>query len=267
MNDDATTADRWDPDRYHRFRAERRRPFDDLVRHLRPIPGGRLVDLGCGTGELTADAAVALGATAAVGLDASPSMLGRTDEVRAPGVELAFRRGDLATFEEPDAWDVVIASASLHWVPDHEDVLARWRRSLRPGGQLAVQVPANPDHPSHTTIDEVLAEPPFAELVPDPPADPLHHVLDPARYAEVLFDLGAADPLVRLQVYGMALASTAEVVEWTSGTALTRVRRVLDDDAYERFVERYRTRLLEHLGDRRPYYYAFKRILVVATFD
>jgi trans-aconitate 2-methyltransferase len=98
------------------------------------------------------------------------------------------------------------------------------------------------------------------------PDDPLRSVLDPARYAEVLFDLGSTDPLVRLQVYGMALTSAAEVVEWTSGTALTRVERVLEPDAFARFVERYRERLVAHLRDRRPYYYAFKRILMVATF-
>ena len=266
MDEPPTPSDRWDPDRYHRFRAERRRPFDDLVAELHPTPGGRLVDLGCGTGELTAAAAAALGASSALGLDASPAMLARAAAVTAPGLDLTFREGDLAAFEEPSSWDVVLANASLHWVPDHPTVLARWRRSLRPGGQLAVGVPANPDHPSHTTITEVLAEEPFATLVPDPPPDPLHSVLDPARYAEVLWDLGAPDPLVRLQGYGMAMASTAEVVEWTSGTALTRVRRLLDDDAYDRFVDRYRTRLLERLGDRSPYYYAFKRILMVATF-
>jgi trans-aconitate 2-methyltransferase len=262
----APAPDPWDPDRYHRFRAERRRPFDDLLALLRPAPGGRLVDLGCGTGELTAAAAVALGVDRALGVDASSAMLGRAADVAAPGVDLSFAEGDLAAFEEPGQWDVVIANAALHWVPDHPGVLARWRRSLRPGGQIAVQVPANPDHPSHTTITEVLAEEPFATLAPDVPDDPLRSVLDPARYAEVLFDLGSTDPLVRLQVYGMALTSAAEVVEWTSGTALTRVERVLEPDAFARFVERYRERLVAHLGDRRPYYYAFKRILMVATF-
>jgi trans-aconitate 2-methyltransferase len=263
---DGPARDTWDPDRYHRYRTERRRPFDQLVALLEPIPGGTLVDLGCGTGELTAAAAEALGVSGAVGIDASPAMLDQARDVAAPGVDLTFRRGDLAAFDEPASWDVVLANASLHWVPDHAAVLARWRRSLRAGGQLAVGVPANPDHPSHTTITEVLAEEPFASLVPDPPPDPLHSVLDPARYAEILWELGARDPLVRLEVFGMELSSTAEVVEWTSGTALTRVRRLVDEATYERFVDRYRERLVQRLGDRSPYYYAFKRILMVARF-
>jgi trans-aconitate 2-methyltransferase len=45
------------------------------------------------------------------------------------------------------------------------------------------------------------------------------------------------------------------------GTSLTRFERLLDAETYERFVERYTERLVETVGDRRPYYYPFKRIL------
>ena len=48
------STDTWDPDTYHRFQAERRQPFDDLLALVEPVPSGRVVDLGCGTGELTA---------------------------------------------------------------------------------------------------------------------------------------------------------------------------------------------------------------------
>ena len=267
--DTDAARDSWDPDHYHRFRAERRRPYDDLVRLLRPVAGGSLVDLGCGTGELTADAAVALGASRALGIDASAAMLERAAEVSSPDVAISFQMGDIAAFgtsTHDGRWDVVMANAALQWVPRHVEVLAQWRSTLNPAGQLAVQVPANVDHRSHTTITEVLGEAEFAEYAADVPDDPVDSVLDPAHYAEVLFDLGAPDPLVRLQVYGMALRDAAQVVEWTAGTALTRVQRVLVPEVFDRFVERYRERLVEHLGSASPYYYAFKRILMVATF-
>jgi trans-aconitate 2-methyltransferase len=54
--------DPWNPDRYARFAAERRLPFDDLVALLSPAPGGRVVDLGCGPGELTRELHARLGA-------------------------------------------------------------------------------------------------------------------------------------------------------------------------------------------------------------
>src|SRR2546427_796028 len=48
-------GDAWNPDQYARFRAERSQPFFDLLGLVRARPGMRVVDLGCGTGELTAE--------------------------------------------------------------------------------------------------------------------------------------------------------------------------------------------------------------------
>ena len=48
-----TPIDGWSPDQYERFRSERQQPFDDLLTLCHPVPGGRIVDLGCGTGDLT----------------------------------------------------------------------------------------------------------------------------------------------------------------------------------------------------------------------
>lgn len=258
--------DTWEPDRYHRFRAQRARPFRDLVALVEPRPGGRLLDLGCGSGELTLEAVEALGVAEAVGLDASPAML---SAARQLGDErLTFAEGDLAAPTVEGDWDVVLANASLQWVPDHDAVLADWRSRLRPGGQLAVQVPANPDHPSHLAITEVLHSEPFFSLLDGaPPPDPLLSVRSPEQYAELLWALGAADQVVRLEVYGMEMPDVGAVADWTGGTALNRVRAVLDDEQFAEFDHRYRALLATELGDPEPYFYAFKRILMWARFD
>jgi trans-aconitate 2-methyltransferase len=88
------------------------------------------------------------------------------------------------------------------------------------------------------------------------------NVLAPVRYAELLDGLGASEQSVRLQIYAHRLASTAEVAEWVKGSTLTRVRRAADDDdTYAAFLDRYRRRLVDTLGDRAPYTYFFQRIL------
>ncbi len=45
--------DAWNPDQYERFRDERSRPFFGLMAPVQPEPDMRVIDLGCGTGELT----------------------------------------------------------------------------------------------------------------------------------------------------------------------------------------------------------------------
>lgn len=253
-------GDTWDPDQYRRFQAERDQPFLDLLDLVEPVgPDAAAVDLGCGDGRLTALAHERLAPASTLGIDSSAAML-----ADAPtGVDgLRFEQGDISTWTADAAFDVVLANAALHWVPDHPAVLGRWVAALRPGGQLAVQVPANADHASHTVLAEVTAELGI-EAEPDPVAV---NVLRPEGYAALLDDLGATEQSVRLQVYAHRLATSADVVEWVKGTTLTRVRKVADDATYAAFLDHYRTRLLDVIGDRAPYTYLFKRILFRARF-
>jgi trans-aconitate 2-methyltransferase len=201
-----------------------------------------------------------LDAEETVGIDSSASML---DQARALDVHgLSFREGDLASFADPDGVDVILSNAALHWVPDHDAVLARWRDALRDGGQLAVQMPTNADHPSHVLARALAEEEPFAcAFDGEPPTDPVLRVRPPEEYAVLLDRLGFERQHVRLQVYPHRLASTGEVVEWVKGTNLTRFERSLPPELYAEFLERYRARLLEVLGDQQPYLYTFKRIL------
>lgn len=253
----------WDPAQYRRFAAERRQPFDDLVSLCRPVPGGTVVDLGCGTGELTAELHRAMAAASTTGVDSSAAMLAEAPRSVAG---LRFVEADLARYDGPPA-DLVFANASLQWVSDHPALLGQLRALVRPGGQLAFQVPANFSHPSHVVARQVASRPEFlAALGGELPADRGDSVLSPEAYAERLHELGARPQVVRLQIYGHELDSTADVVEWVRGTLLVPYRERLDDQAFERFVAAYRARLLEVLGDRSPYFYGFARILCWAAF-
>jgi trans-aconitate 2-methyltransferase len=261
-----TPIDGWRPDQYERFRSQRRQPFDDLLALCHPVPGGCVVDLGCGTGDLTRVLHEELQAKETVGIDSSPSMLARA-QAAYPGVPgLSFVQGDIATWLD-DGLDLVFANASLQWIDDHLNLLARMRTALAPGGQLAFQVPANYRHPSHVLAQAVANEAPFIDALDgDAPEDRGRFVLSPELYADLLYELGSRDQVVRMEVYGHELESTSEVVEWVMGTLLTPYRKRLDPELFEEFVERYRELLVEELGEREPYFYGFRRILCWASF-
>lgn len=253
-------GDAWSPAQYERFRLERRQPFDDLLGLVRRAPGMRVIDLGCGTGELTAKLHERLDARRTLGIDDSPAMLERARVRARPGLD--FAPGDIAAFAIGSEYDLVFSNAALQWLPDHERLLARLTRALAPGGQLAVQVPANQDHPAHIAARQLAAEEPFASAMREP--GPANEVLAPERYAALLDHLGYAEQHVRLQVYAHRLASRDEVVEWLRGSQLTTFEARLTPVLFAEYLARYRTRLASRLADTRPFFFPFKRILLWA---
>jgi trans-aconitate 2-methyltransferase len=252
--------DVWNPAQYERFHDERSRPFHDLVALVRPAPAMRVVDLGCGTGILTETLHRTLGARETLGVDVSDAMLARARERTVDG--LRFEHAEIADFAPGARFDLVFSNAALHWLPDHPRLFARLVAMLRDGGQLAVQMPANYDHPSHTVAAAVAGEPPFRELLGEGAGQP--GVLAPEAYAAILDRLGCTEQHVRLQVYVHHLARREEVVEWTRGTLLTAYERRLPADLFARFLARYRERLLPELDETTPYTFLFKRILLWA---
>jgi trans-aconitate 2-methyltransferase len=253
-------ADSWDPAQYERFSDERSAPFFDLVSLVEPCPGGSVVDLGCGTGELTRVLHQRTRAKTTLGIDSSESMLAKSTEHAGAG--LSFELGDIAGWSSTEPVDVVFSNAALHWVDDHPELFARLTRALRQGGQLAVQMPANHDHASHLVAERVAAEAPFREAlggyVRKAP------VLGVEQYAVLLHRLGYASQHVRLQVYLHLLPEPGAVVEWVKGTLLTDYKRRLEPDVFEQFVARYRELLLAKLTDDRPFPLTFKRVLLWA---
>jgi trans-aconitate 2-methyltransferase len=251
--------DVWKPELYARFRSERSRPFFDLLAMVRPVPGMRVVDLGCGTGELTGEAHRRLSARSTLGVDSSPAMLEKAAPLAEGG--LSFASGDIGQFvAPPGGYDLVLSNAALHWLPDHPALLGRLAAGLAPGGQLAVQVPANQTHASHRIANELAREEPFASAL----AGYVRHrsVLTPVEYALLLRRVGFAEQEVRLQVYLHELSEPADVVEWCRGTLLTDYEKRLPPDLWQRFLDDYRERVVKAIPDERPYPYTYQRILI-----
>jgi trans-aconitate 2-methyltransferase len=255
------SADGWSPAQYDRFRAERRQPFADLLALVRPAPHPRVVDLGCGTGEPTAELHDRLAAAETVGLDTSAEMLAQAAALSRPGLRFERRSIEDYAAAPGSPVDVVFSNAAFHWVPDHEALFRRLCFALVPGGQLAVQMPANDDQPAHRAALEVADEAPFRDALGDE-GRRRSPVLAPEAYAVLLDRLGFAQQHVRLQVYGHQLESREAVVEWMKGAALTHYRERLPPELFERFLDAYRERVLAVLPDARPVFFPYKRLLL-----
>lgn len=251
-------TDTWNPTQYDKFQREREQPLFDLLALVHPQPNMRAVDLGCGTGRLTRALHEHLRARETTGIDRSARMLEQAAHESTPG--LHFEEGTIESFPgDRGAFDLIFSNAAFHWVEDHPGLLARLAAALAPAGQLAFQVPAQHEQPSHRLAEGLATEEPFKSALggwqrPQP-------VLEPHEYATLLYRLGFASPVVRLHIYPHVLARPEDVVEWMKGTLLTEYERHLPPDLRAPFVDAYRTRILEHLGDTRPFFFPFRRIL------
>jgi trans-aconitate methyltransferase len=106
----------------------------DLLPLLNPQPGEKIIDLGCGTGNLTAQ--IADSGAEILGIDRSPEMIG---QARQNFPKLRFLLADAASFEVPNPADAVFSNAALHWVTDAESAVKCIARALRPGGRFVAE--------------------------------------------------------------------------------------------------------------------------------
>lgn len=107
-------------------------------------PGERVLDIACGTGLVTFEAADAVGAEGHVlGIDLSGRMVeaARTRALRRKDTQVAFERMDAEALEVPDAsFDVALCSLGLMYMPDPVHALREMRRIVRPEGRVVVSV-------------------------------------------------------------------------------------------------------------------------------
>lgn len=260
MYERSTTAAKWDPGVYGRYAHHRSRPFHDLVGRIAAAAPARVVDLGCGSGELTATLADRWPSAQVLGVDNSPEMLARAAAHARP--RLNFDLGDLTDRRPGPDVDVVVSNAAYQWVPGHETVLASIAGDLPAGGWLAVQVPGNFRSGSHVAIRELVAEPRWQDATGGLRlrADP---VLEPAGYTELLAAAGLL-PDVWETTYQQLLGGHDPVLDWVRGTALRPVLTALAEELHEEFLDELGRRLRE-VYPARPSgtVFGFRRIFAV----
>ena len=255
--------DSWNPAQYDKFKAQRSQPFYDLMHLLKrdetPDTHPRLIDLGCGTGELTKELHEYMHARETLGIDSSAEMLKKAVAFATP--TLTFEQGNIESWNAPAMFDVVFSNAALQWCANHKELFARLTKSLKPNGQLAIQMPMNHDYPTHLIAQAMSQEKPWKHLLKEP-YKKQDEMLTVEDYATLMFQLGFKEQTVEMKVYGHILESREGVIEWVRGTLLTYFQSRLPADDYAAFVDDFRERLFAVLPDNEPFFYPFKRVLI-----
>ena len=129
------TGNRWDPDKYDRAGGFVWRYGRELVELLDPRPGERVLDAGCGAGQLTT--LIAESGADVVGVDNSPEMV---ESAARNYPALRFEVVDVRDLPYSGEFDAVFSNAVLHWVLPPEAAVKSIRRALKPGGRLVAEL-------------------------------------------------------------------------------------------------------------------------------
>jgi trans-aconitate 2-methyltransferase len=252
----------WNPDVYLAFADHRGRPFFDLTARVGAENPRRVVDLGCGPGNLTVSLAQRWPGAVVEAWDSSPEMV---EAARERGVDAHV--GDVRNWIPQADTDVVVSNATLQWVSEHSRLLVRWAQQLAAGSWIAMQVPGNFDAPSHRAVRELARQ--------DKWSGPLRdfvfrdgQVDGPTGYAELLIDAGCIVDAWET-TYVHELTGEHPVLEWIIGTALRPVKSRLTDAQWEQFC-RELLPLLDAAYPARPdgrTFFPFRRVFVVAQVN
>jgi trans-aconitate 2-methyltransferase len=136
----AMPASDWDAATYHRVSAPQVSWGRKVLAQLELRGDETVVDAGCGSGRLTAELVERLPQGTVIAVDASPAMLEvAARELERFGDRVQLVQSDLLDLDMDRVADVIVSTATFHWVLDHPALFAVLHRALRPGGRLLAQ--------------------------------------------------------------------------------------------------------------------------------
>jgi len=236
------------------YDAELRRHHEVLRRAFGVQLHDHVLDIGCGAGQTTRQAARTAREGSALGVDVSTPAIERARELaRAEELRnVTFSRADAQDHRFPEErFDLAISRFGTMFFDDPGAAFANIRRALRPAGRLVMMVwQAHERNEWDVAIRQSLAEPGGAVAVADGGPDPFS-LADPLAVKEILEAAGFADTAftdVREPVYYGP--DVAAALDWVRGfTCTSEVLKRLDPAAAARAVGRLREVLAAHLGD------------------
>jgi len=245
----------WNADQYLKFADERTRPCRDLLAAIDLPSVHQLIDLGCGPGNSTTALADRWPGAEITGLDNASSMIGVAENAQ-PQHRWMVREIAEWAMNERDQFDLVFSNAALQWVPDHASLYPRLIDRVRPGGALAVQIPANSDALPHRLM---------RELAPSGLRVREWHAHDHAFYYDILAARAGRVDIWQTE-YQHVMPNADAIVEWYKGSGMRPFLEAMALDQREKFLREYTDRIREAYRVRPDgkVLFPFLRLFVVA---
>ncbi|HLX92405.1 MAG TPA: methyltransferase domain-containing protein [Puia sp.] len=252
----------WDPAIYNRFKSERAKPFYDLLALIHNREYVDVIDLGCGTGELTKQLADEMLKARVLGIDSSVQMLNASSVFG--NSRLRFEQKSIeAQIGSAAKWDLVFSNAALQWVENHSETFPKIISSLNPGGQLLVQIPSQHHNLTNKLLKRLSDRDSFRTLLPSGISN--SPVLELEEYAALLFARGCKALTIFEKIYPVVVPGIRELFEWVSGTAIIPYLENLPQELHGQFNDEFE-QLLQENFDVNPVFYPFKRIIISGIF-
>ncbi|HKI99536.1 MAG TPA: methyltransferase domain-containing protein [bacterium] len=251
----------WDPAQYLNFADHRLRPALELLARIPVDSPVRVVDLGCGPGNVTRYLRERWPLAEITGLDSSAEMLARAREADR---SIQWEQADFGTWQPAQPPQVIYANAALHWLGDHAALIARLMGFLAPEGVLAVQMPRNFREPSHAMMADAAHGGPWAKrvtgLLRPPPVE------EPQFYYDVLAPLSRRLDIWETR-YLQVLSGENPVAEFTKGSWLKPLLDALEEPERSAFEADYRRRIAQAYPRREDgtTLFPFQRLFIVAV--
>ncbi|WJV64319.1 trans-aconitate 2-methyltransferase [Pectobacteriaceae bacterium C52] len=226
----------WSPKQYTVFEDQRTRPVRDLLNAVSTTDVMAAIDLGCGPGNSTGILVDRFPNVSVSGIDSSADMI-ESARQRLPKCQFTVK--SIEAWDGPGPFDVILANAALHWVPNHASLLPRLIKFLSSRGSLAIQMPDNLNEPAHRLMREIAVEQPWADKLAKSAGE--RTIVESADwYYSLLRPLCSRVDIWRTTYHHPLAGGANAVVEWFKGSGLRPFLLPLNDVEQERYLSQYR---------------------------
>ena len=251
----------WNPDLYLKFDKERIQPTIDLVSRIDFDSPSKIIDIGCGPGNSTKILAHRWPKSKILGVDNSQAMI---DKASYDFPNQDWKLLDAGTDEIKNKYDIVFSNATIQWIPNHNDLLEKFKNILTNKGIIAIQLPLFFEMPLGQSIARISKENRWSAVTES--VNDLFTIHDYSEYYDILSKLFKTIEIWESN-YVHIMDSQYYILEMIRSTGLRPYLNKLDNDVDKLdFEEKVLTDIKNYYPQQKngKVLFPFKRLFFIA---